>query len=82
MASLLLLIKTRHLLRHKHNMVLHRICIAINQRVIVQINGWLYVMFQNHDDYAMAMVHTMWQLHNEICDVLRCDNFVVKTDVN
>ena len=82
MASLLLLIKTRCLSQHEHNTVLHCVCIAINQRVIVKINNRLCAMFRNHNGYVMAMVHTMQQLSDEIHDVLYSDNFIMKTDVN
>ena len=78
MASLLILIKTRRLSRREHDMVLRRVRVAINRRVIAQIDGWFYAMFWNHDGYAMAMVRAMRQLR----DVLRRDNFVAKTNVN
>ena len=82
MASLLLLIKTRRLSWRKHDTVLRRVCVAINWHIIAQINGWLYAMFWNYDSYAMATVRTMRRLRDEICDVLRRDNFVAKTNVN
>ena len=82
MASLLLLIKTRHLSRRKHNTVLRRVRVAINWCVIAKINDWFWVMFWNHDGYMMATVCTTRRLRDEIRDVLRRDNFVVKTDVN
>ena len=82
MASLLLLIKTRRLSQHKRNMVLRRVCVAINWHIIVKINDWLCAMFWNHDGYAMATVHAMQWLRDEIRDVLCRDNFVAKTDVN
>ena len=82
MASLLLLIKTRRLSRRERDMVLHCIRVAINRRVIAQINGWFYAMFWNRDDYVMATVRATWRLRDEIRDVLRRDNFVVKTNVN
>ena len=82
MASLLLLIKTRRLSRRKHDTVLHRIHIAINQCVIAQIDGWLYAMFWNRDGYAMATVRTTRRLRDEIRDILCHDNFVAKTNVN
>ena len=82
MASLLLLIKTWHLSRRKRDMVLRRVRIAINQCVIAQINGWFYATFQNRNGYVMAMVRATRRLCDEICDVLRRDNFIVKTNVN
>ena len=82
MASLLLLIKTRRLSRRKHDTVLHRIHIAINQHVIAEINDWFCATFWNHDGYAMAIVRATQRLCDEIRDVLRRDNFVVKTNVN
>ena len=82
MASLLLLIKTQCLSRHERDIVLCCICVAINRHVIVQINGWFYVTFRNHDGYVMATIRAMRWLHNEICDVLHRDNFVMKTNVN
>ena len=82
MASLLLLIKTRRLSRREHNTVLRRVWVAINQRVIAQINGWFYATFWNHDGYAMATVRATWWLRDEIHDVLRHDNFVAKTNIN
>ena len=82
MASLLLLIKTRRLSRRKRDTVLRRVRVAINRRLIAQINGRFYAMFWNCDGYAMATVRATRRLRDEICDVLRCDNFVVKTNVN
>ena len=82
MASLLLLIKTRCLSWRERDTVLRRIRIAINRRVIAQINGWFYAMFWNHDGYAMATVRATRRLRDEIRDVLRRDNFVAKTNVN
>ena len=82
MASLLLLIKTRHLSRCEHDTVLRRVRVAINWRVIAKINDWFCVMFWNHDGYVMAMICATWQLRDKIHDVLRRDNFVAKTNVN
>ena len=82
MASLLLLIKMQRLLQREHDTVLCHVHVAINRRVIAQINGWLYTTFQNRDSYAMAMVCAMWQLHDKIRDVLRHDNFIMKTNIN
>ena len=82
MASLLLLIKTRCLSWRERDTVLRRIRVAINQRVIAQINGWFYVMFWNCDGYAMATICATRWLRDEIRDVLRCDNFVTKTNIN
>ena len=82
MASLLLLIKTRRLLQREHDTVLYCVHVAINWRVIAQIDGWFYVMFWNRDGYAMATVGTMRQLHDKIRDVLCHDNFVAKTNIN
>ena len=82
MASLLLLIKTRCLLRRECDTVLCCIRIAINQCVIAQIDGWFYTTFQNRDGYVMATVRATRRLRDEIRDVLRRDNFVVKTNVN
>ena len=82
MASLLLLIKTRHLSWRECDTVLCRVCVAINQHVIAKINDWLCVMFWNRDGYVMATIHAMQRLRNKIRDVLRCDNFIAKTDVN
>ena len=82
MASLLLLIKTRRLSRRERDTVLCRVCIAINRRVIAQIDDWFYATFWNRDGYAMAMVRTMRRLRDEIRDVLCRDNFVVKTNIN
>ena len=63
-------------------MVLCCIYIAINQHVIAEIDNWLCMMFQNHDSYVMETVCATQQLCDKICDILHCDNFVVKTDVN
>ena len=63
-------------------MVLHRICVAINRHVIVQINSWFYVMFWNRDGYVMATVHATRRPRDKIHDVLRRDNIIVKTNVN
>ena len=82
MASLLLLIKTWRLSWRKCDMVLCRVRVVINWRVIAQINGWFYVTFWNRDGYAMATVHTTRRLRDEIRDVLHRDNFVAKTNVN
>ena len=82
MASLLLLIKTRRLLRHKRDPGLRRIRVAINRRVIAQINGWLYMTFWNCNGYVMATVRATQWLRDEIRDVLRRDNFVAKTNIN
>ena len=82
MASLLILIKTRRLSRHERDMVLRHFRVAINRRVIAQINGRFYATFRNRDGYAMATVRATRRLRDEICDVLRCDNFVAKTNVN
>ena len=82
MASLLLLIKTRRLSRRERDTVLCCIHVAINQRVIAQINNWLYATFWNRDGYAMATVRAMRRLRDKIRDVLRRDNFVAKTNVN
>ena len=82
MASLLPLIKTWCLSRRKHDTVLHRVHIVINQHVIAKINDLLCVTFWNHDGYVMAMVRATWRLRDEIHDVLRRDNFVAKTDIN
>ena len=82
MASLLLLIKTRCLSRRERDMVLCHVHVAINWRVIAQIDGWLYTTFWNRDGYVMATVRATQRLRNEIRDVLRRDNFVAKTNVN
>ena len=82
MASLLLLIKTRHLSQRKRDTVLCRVHVAINRRIITQINGWFYAMFWNRDSYVMAMVCATRRLRDKIRDVLRRNNFVVKTNVN
>ena len=82
MASLLLLIKTRRLSRRERDTDLRRIRVAINRRVIAQIDGWFYATFWNRDGYAMATVCATRQLCDEIRDVLRRDNFVAKTNVN
>ena len=82
MASLLLLIKTRHLSRRKRDMVLRRVRVAINRHVIAQINDRLYATFWNRDGYAMATVRATRRLRDEIRDVLHRDNFIVKTNVN
>ena len=82
MASLLILIKTRRLSRRERDTVLRRVRVAINRRVIAQIDGWFYATFWNRDGYVMATVRAMWRLRDEIRDVLRCDNFVAKTNVN
>ena len=82
MASLLLLIKTRCLSRRERDTVLCHIHVAINRCVIAQINGRFYVTFQNHDSYTMAMVRATRRLRDELCNALRCDNFVTKTNVN
>ena len=82
MASLLLLIKTRRLSRRKRDTVLRRVHVAINRRVIAQIDGRFYATFWNRDGYTMATVHAMRRLRDEICDVLRRDNFVAKTNIN
>ena len=82
MASLLLLIKTRRLSRRECDTVLRRVRVAINRRVIAQIDGWFYATFQNRDGYAMATVRATRWLRDEIRDVLRRDNFVAKTNVN
>ena len=82
MASLLLLIKTRRLSGCERDTVLCHVHVAINRRVIAQINGWFYATFQNRDGYVMATVRAMRRLRDEIRDVLRRDNFVVKTNVN
>ena len=82
MASLLLLIKMWRLSRYKHDTVLRRVRIAINRRVIAQINSWFYATFWNRDGYAMATVRATRRLRDEIHDVLCRDNFVVKTDIN
>ena len=82
MASLLLLIKTRRLLRHERDTVLRRVRVTINRCVIAQINGWFYATFWNHDGYAMATVRATRRLRDKIRDVLRRDNFVAKTNVN
>ena len=82
MASLLLLIKTWRLSRREHDTVLHRVHIVINRRVIAEINDWFCAMFWNCDGYAMATVHSMWRLRDEIRNILRRNNFIVKTDVN
>ena len=39
-------------------------------------------MFRNRDGYAMAMVRATQRLRDEIRDVLRCDNFIAKTNAN
>ena len=82
MASLLLLIKTRHLLWRERDMVLCRVRVVINRRVIAKINDWFCMTFWNRDGYVMATVHSTQRLRDEIRDVLRRDNFVAKTDVN
>ena len=82
MASLLLLIKTRRLSRHERDMVLCCVCVAINWRMIAQINGWFYTTFWNHNGYVMATIRATRRLRDEIRDVLRRDNFVTKTNVN
>ena len=82
MASLLLLIKTRRLSGCERDTVLRRVRVAINWRVIAQINGWFYATFQNHDGYAMATVRAMRRLCDKIRNVLRHDNFVTKTNIN
>ena len=82
MASLLLLIKTRRLSRRERDTVLRRVRVAINRRVIAQINGWFYTMFWNCNSYTMAMVRATRRLRDEIRDVLRRNNFVAKTNVN
>ena len=82
MASLLLLIKTRRLSRREHDTVLRCVRVAINRHVIAQIDGWFYATFWNHDGYAMATVHATRRLCDEIHNVLRRDNFVMKTNVN
>ena len=82
MASLLLLIKTRRLSRRERDTVLRHVRVAINWRVIAQINGWFYVMFWNRDGYAMATVRATRRLRDEIHNVLRHDNFVAKTNIN
>ena len=82
MASLLLLIKTRHLSQRKHDMVLRRVRVAINRRVIAKINDWFCATFWNRDGYAMVTVRTTRRLRDKIRDVLHRDNFVAKTDVN
>ena len=82
MASLLILIKTRRLSRCERDTVLRRVHIVINRRVIAQINSWFYVTFWNRNGYAMATVRATRRLRNEIRDVLRRNNFVVKTNVN
>ena len=63
-------------------MVLRRVRVAINRRVIAQINSRFYATFRNHNGYAMTTVRAMQRLRNEIRDVLRRDNFVAKTNVN
>ena len=82
MASLLLLIKTWRLSRRERDTVLRRVHVAINRRIIAQIDGRFYVTFRNCDGYAMATVCTTRQLRDEIRDVLCRDNFVAKTNVN
>ena len=82
MASLLLLIKTRRLSRRERDTVLRRVRVVINRHVIAQINGRFYATFWNRDGYGMATVRATRWLREEICDVLRCDNFVAKTNVN
>ena len=82
MASLLLLIKTRHLSRRKRDTVLCCVRVAINWRVIVQIDSQFYTMFRDRNGYAMATVHATRRLCDEIRDVLRCDNFVAKNNIN
>ena len=82
MASLLLLIKTRRLLRRERDTVLHRVRVAINWRVIAKINDWLCMTFWNRNSYTMTMVRAMWWLHDKIHDVLCHNNFVVKSDIN
>ena len=63
-------------------MQMQHVCVAINRHVIIKINNWLCVMFWNHNSYAMATVRAMWQLHNEICNVLHHNNFITKNNVN
>ena len=82
MASLLLLIKTRRLSRRERNTVLRRVRVAINRRIIAQIDGWFYATFWNRDGYAMATVCATRRLRDEIRDVLHRNNFIAKTDVN
>ena len=82
MASLLLLIKTRRLSRRERDTVLRRVRVAINRRVIAQIDGSILrdvsksrrLRDGNGTRYATA--------RNEIRDVLRRDNFVAKINVN
>ena len=82
MASLLLLIKTWCLSRRECDTVLRRVRVAINRRVIAQIDDQFYATFWNRDGYVMATVRTTRRLHNKIRNVLRRDNFVAKTNVN
>ena len=82
MASLLILIKTWRLSRRERDTVLRRVRVAINRRVIAQIDGWFYATFWNRDGYAMATVRATRRLRDEIHDVLRRDNFFVKTNIN
>ena len=82
MASLLLLIKTRRLLRHKRDTVLRCVRIAINRHVIAQIDGSILrdvsksrrLRDSNSTHYATA--------RDKIRDVLRRDNFVAKININ
>ena len=82
MASLLLLIKTRRLLRRERDTVLSRVRVAINRRVIAQIDSWFYATFRNRDGYVMATVRATRRLRDEIRDVLCRNNFVAKTNIN
>jgi len=82
MASLLLLIKTRHLSRRKRDTVLCRVHVAIIRRVIVQIDGSILRDVSKSRRLRDATVRATRRLRNEIRDVLRRDNFVAKNNIN
>ena len=82
MASLLLLIKTRHLSRRKRDTVLCCVRVAINRCVIAQIDGSILrdVLKSRRLRDGNSTCYTT--AHDEIRDVLCRDNFVAKINVN
>ena len=82
MASLLLLIKTRRLSRHERDTVLRRVHVAIIRRVIAQIDGSILRDVSKSRRLRDATVRATRQLHDEIRNILRRDNFVTKNNVN
>ena len=64
MASLLLLIKMWHLLQYEPDIVLHHVCVAINQHVIAKSTIDCMQYFSQYFKIATVIQHKWYALHD------------------